>query len=62
MNAEQIAYGQQKNREFMYAQAIQERKETKTNLKDESKWGSSDEVWTDYRYMQLCSQSKITPW
>ena len=62
MTKEEIAYGVQKNREHIWNQAKQECKAFKIEMKDFSKWDGSDEAWTDYRYMELCEKSNITPW
>ena len=57
LTAEQLSYGQQKNREHMYRQAQDERREMKARHNDTSFWNESDEAWTDYRYMQICDEN-----
>lgn len=62
LSLDQIAYGQQKNRENIYSHAINERGDLKAHTKDISSWNVFDDAWVDYRYMELCAQSNITPW
>jgi hypothetical protein len=66
LTEDQIAYGQQKNREHMYNQAKSERLEYK-NLQKQIyghviSWSEVDTTMVDVRYEQLCKNVNITPW
>jgi hypothetical protein len=50
---EQIAYGQQKNREHIWNQAVNE------SIELIGRWNDS---FIDQRYEYLCKQANITPW
>jgi hypothetical protein len=62
---EEIEYGQQKNREYIWQQAKQERWEYK-RLKSFGKppclWNELDEDMVCVRYEILCKNANITPW
>ncbi len=62
LSMQEIAYGQQKNREYIYSQAQDERKQLRKERGDLYTWGRCDEDWVDYRYMQLCENCNITAW
>lgn len=67
LTQEQIAYGQQKNREHIWNQAKLERMEYKalqSKLYKEpiKPWNDLDEDMTGVRYKSLCENSNITPW
>ena len=66
LTQEQVAYGQQKNREHMYNQAKLERLEYK-RLQERTyghkiAWSDSDTAMVDARYEDLCKNANITPW
>lgn len=67
LTQDQIAYGQQKNREHIWNQAKLERMEYKALqskfYKEPIKpWNDLDEDMTCVRYESLCQNSNITPW
>lgn len=62
LTKEELAYGQQKNREHIWKQAQEDRKEFKLAHGDSSQLDKMDVAWVDYRYMELCEIAKITPW
>jgi len=67
LTQDQIAYGQQKNREHCWNQAKQERIEYKKFIanalkKDIERWYPWDERAVEIRYEELCELAKITPW
>lgn len=57
LSAEQLAYSQQKNREFIYEQARKE-------IMGERGRGMSEleEIYVYNRFKQLCKQANINPW
>lgn len=59
LTTEQLAYSQQKNREYIWEQCRVEFKEKFGIFNPDS---LVDEDWLDNRYLELCSQANITPW
>ncbi len=67
LTVEQMAYGQQKNREYIWRQAKLERWEYKQSnaillRREIEPWNELDEDMTGVRYEQLCLSANITPW
>lgn len=67
LTQDEIAYGQQKNREFIWQQARQERMEYKISLAKDfgyevEPWNELDENMAYIRYELLANASNITPW
>jgi hypothetical protein len=60
LTQQEIAYGQQKNREHIWSQCEIDFEE-EHGLKSKS-WQDDDQDWLDNRYMELCDEAKITPW
>ena len=57
MTPQELAYGQQKNREHIWQQV----KDDFKNAMETSKESLIDDLM-DYRYLELCKSSNITPW
>lgn len=53
LTQQEISYGQQKNREYIYEQAVSE------CVQMLGRWNDS---FIDQRYEFLCKQANITPW
>lgn len=66
LTQQQLAYGQQKNREHIWQQAKAERREFKIKLNEllghSLEWTEHDKDMTGVRYEMLCRNSNITPW
>ena len=60
MNEQELAYGQQKNREHLWDSAI-ERWEFNHNCKYVS-WRDEDSAMLNLIYEALCEEVGITPW
>lgn len=66
LSKDELAYGQQKNREYAWEQAKEEHRifrfKRAVVLGREIPWDETDTDSVDCRYIELCKQSNITPW
>ena len=60
LTQQEIAYGQQKNREHIWRQCVDEFKEKHNRHPNE--WDPADEIEVDNRYLNLCEITNITPY